>query len=271
VGLDVYVGTLTRYHAGDWETILQQSAADFEEPGPSAVQPTGSEAAELAVRHAKALATLRQAVEKLGGRIEIAGERPQLSEADRRRIERDVAAWQKRLARKVKGRIGGDFEWDETRGAPFFTDKPGWDGYLALVLWAAHEENPDVVRPTKLPEDWTKDPAWQASASDGFTTKYAQLIRRPEVWLPPDFPFTFEAKELGGKKITFGSSPTLLRELRILNERTWRADAATLGQWRFAGPDLNRSLELNARFAFAIFLELCGKSVAHRLPMKLDY
>ena len=74
-----------------------------------------------------------------------------------------------------------------------------------------------------------------------------------------------------GKKITFGSSPTLLRELRILNERTWRADAATLGQWRFAGPDLNRSLELNARFAFAIFLELCGKSVAHRLPMKLDY
>lgn len=28
MGLDVYVGSLTRYHGGDWETVVQQAARE---------------------------------------------------------------------------------------------------------------------------------------------------------------------------------------------------------------------------------------------------
>ncbi len=271
MGLDVYVGSLTRYYCGEWETVLQQLSVPLEWPEASRETVTSADAAALEARRAESLARLQKAAASIGARVEGPGQGPQITDADRRRVAKDIAKWRKRLDRHLKGRIQGDFEWDENPTGPYFTDKPGWEAYRALALWAAYDEHPNLPRPTTSVEDWTTDPAWQASAAKGFLTQYEQLVNGSEIWLPNDFAFTFEVRELGGRKVTIGSSHALLRNLKRLNERTWRADASTLEQWRQEGPERNGSLERNAQFALSVFLALCEQSVAHRLPMKLDY
>jgi hypothetical protein len=74
-----------------------------------------------------------------------------------------------------------------------------------------------------------------------------------------------------GESIVVGSSVRLLAELRELNSRTWNADDQQTSQWRYDGAKFGGPLETSARFAFSIFYELAKRSVAARLPMKLDY
>jgi hypothetical protein len=71
--------------------------------------------------------------------------------------------------------------------------------------------------------------------------------------------------------VVVGSSAQLLAELRELNSRTWRAEDQLISQWRSDGAEFGAPLEESARFGFAVFYELAARSVAARLPMKLDY
>ncbi len=149
----------------------------------------------------------------------------------------------------------------------------------APILWAAYAEHPDLERPTAnplcLPDrktgDWHDDPAYKRSVADGFRTRYSQLLRDVEVWLPADFDFTFEAQWMTGEARQFGASGTLVRQLDDLNARTWRAAPEELDVWRRAGADFSAPLEVGAKFAFALLTDLAGKGVEHRLPMLLDY
>ena len=68
-----------------------------------------------------------------------------------------------------------------------------------------------------------------------------------------------------GSEIVTGSSIALCRQLDELNNRTWKADALMLRQWRLVGADFG------GRFAFAVFRKLAEESVVRRLPMMLDY
>ena len=271
MGLDVYVGSLARYYAGEWETILQQSAIAPVRAGSVAGDAAISEDADLARKNAEALIRLKEAARKIGAEVIGPGDRPALSDAERRGVQRGVAAWRKRLTKELKRKVPRPLDWEEDPRAPYFTDKPGWEGYVPLALWAAYDDHPELPRPTTVAEDWTADPAWRGSKAEGLHTCYEQLLRGPEVWLPVDFSFTLDTVDVGGKRIVVGASQALLRELRLLNERTWRAEAATLEQWRQDGPSPRGPLEPNARFGLSVFLCLCEQSVAHRLPMKLDY
>jgi hypothetical protein len=38
-------------------------------------------------------------------------------------------------------------DWNESQEAPYFTDKPTWDCYADLMLWAAYNEQPQLSRP----------------------------------------------------------------------------------------------------------------------------
>lgn len=262
----MYVGTLSRYYCGEWETILQQSSANQSRNEPPAANPT-----QLEVSRKQLEAAVREVAEKLGGRLEVPGNRPAITDRDRRRVQKDLEGWRKRLAHQLKGKIPTELTWNESSSAPYFTDKPGWESYGSLLLWAAHEEHPEIPRPESAPTDWTKSQAWQASAANRAGTRYGQLISGPEVWLPLDFSFTFEAEDLAGKRVPIGSSVQLLRELKSLNDRTWLASENETEQWMRKGPDPAGSLEGNAQFGYAVLSFLGGKAVAHRLPMKLDY
>ena len=123
MGLDIYVGSLTRYFAGDWETVAAQAA------------------------RAKG--------------ISFSTERNQDSDfpgttAD---LEATVAAWQGALSEA----LGFEKLWADRADAPYATDQPHWLGYGAMVLLAAHLEHPGLARPTDSPEDFASSEAVKAA------------------------------------------------------------------------------------------------------------
>ena len=236
MGLDIYVGSFTRYYAGRWETAAQKHARE----------------------QGLALEVL-------------SADRPSDVVTDPEQIRPAVLAWRDQLSQGFGANIDGLLDWDETDSAPYFTDKPAWDCYSSLLLWAAYSEHPEMRRPRDAVEDWTKDAALRRSADPDSGTAFPHLMRNVEIWLPHDLPFVFRAPDPAGHALHFGSSLALAEELAELNRRTWNADDAVLAQWRRDGSEHEAPLETGARFAFAIMTELARQAIAHRLIMKLDY
>jgi hypothetical protein len=235
MALDIYVGSLTRYYAGDWETIIQKHAR---ETGMEVVSP---EPAVDAIR-------------------------------DPEEIRPIVAEWRQGLAATLKESITDPFDWDESADVPYFTDQVGRQALWSLRLWAAYAEHPDLKRPTAHVADAAADPAYLRSNNPEGTSAYSHVIRDLEIWLPWDFAFTFRAvTPAGGAKVGLGSVPVLRRQLAELNSKTWRASSeATLASWRQAGAEPEAPLEVGARFAFSVLYQLAALAEKRRLLLKLD-
>jgi hypothetical protein len=233
MALDVYVGSLTRYYAGDWEGIVQSTGRR-----PRAARSTQMRRDDPA--------------------------------RDRERIRAAVLAWRDGVGRALQPHLGAPLDWSEAADAPWFSGRPGWDGFGSLVLWAAYAEQPALRRPPSLPEEWDDDPALVRSNAEGFRSRYSHLVRNVELWLPASFDFTFEGEDVDGRRIIVGSVPTLGRQLGELNAATWKMDAGelmALSRRRAAGT----TLETCARHALAVMMSLARRAIEHRLPMKLDY
>ncbi len=239
MGLDVYVGSLTRYYVGQWETVVQRMGRE-QGMQVNVVRPNKP---------------------------------PDDALTDPGEVSEIIVAWMGGLREGLAEHLpaGVVFDWQDDMSSPYFTDKPAWDSYGSLLLWAAYAEHPELTRPVKYCDNWDSDPAYKASTAEGFNSRYGQLLHDVELWLPVDFPFTFKSEDASGNSVGMGSSPQLLAQLERLNQDTWRTDEATLKSWRHDGAEYQSPLELGARFAFAILLGLCRDAVAHRLPMKLDY
>jgi len=229
MALDVYVGPLARYYAGDWESVSE--SADRERA------PSGR---------------LRRSAE--------AG-----------RILQSVLGWRQDLA----AALGGDptvlLDWNERLDGPYFTGRPGWDGFGSLVLWAAYAEHPALVLPTSLPEEWDNDPALVRCNADGFRSRYSHLVHNVELWLPSAFAITFEGEDVDRRRVVIGSAATLARQLVDLNSATWKGSDAELAMWGRRQPSPNATLELRARYGFAVMARLARRAVEYHLPMKLDF
>ena len=245
MGLDIYVGSLTRYFSRDWKTILQQWAESGKGPPFELVREN----------------------------------EPSDVVTDPEQIRPAVVAWREGLNQALAAHVASPIAWDEHGETPYFTDKPGWSGHGALVLWTAYSEHPDLPRPPSnplaLPDrtdgDWHEDVAYRRSTTRGFATRYGQLLDDVEVWLPAEFSFTFEAQWVTGTTIRFGSCQRLVAQLDALNASTWNVTAVELERWRHDGAEFDAPLEVSARFAFAVARTLAGQAVAHKLPMLLDY
>jgi hypothetical protein len=231
MALDVYVGALTRYYAGDWESIADKKEKRTRSKATRASGDPGKES---------------------------------------ERIRTAVLTWRDGMKRALQQHLAEPLDWVETAEAPWFTGRPGWDGFGSLVLWAAYAEQPGLHRPPTLPEEWDDDPALVRSNAEGFRSRYSHLVRNVELWLPCAFDFTFEGEDVDGRRIIVGSSPTLGRQLGELNAATWKMNAGelvVLANNRPAGS----ALETCARYALAVMTGLVRHALGHRLPMKLDY
>lgn len=235
MALDIYVGSLTRYYAGDWESV-----ADRKE------KRTRSTARTQATR---------------------ASSDP---DKESERIRKAVLGWRDGMKRALQQHLDEPLDWAETTEAPWFTDRPGWDGFGSLVLWAAYAEQPGLRQPAVLPEEWDDDPALVRSNADGFRSRYSHLVRNVELWLPCAFDFTFEGEDVDGRRIIVGSSTTLGRQLGELNAATWKMGADELVALAKNRPP-GSALETCACHALAVMSDLVRHAVEHRLPMKLDY
>jgi hypothetical protein len=190
---------------------------------------------------------------------------------DCERIQAAVVAWRQTLATSLAAHLVDPILWDETPAAPWFTNRPGWAGFGALVLWAAYAEQPGLRPPASLPKDWDDDPALMRSNADGFHSRYSHLVRNVELWLPCPFDFTFEGEDVDGRRIIFGSVHTLGRQLAELNAATWKMEAADRTALALRPVAAGSALEAGARHAMAVMTGLVELAVMHRLPMKLDY
>jgi len=236
MALDVYVGSLTRYYAGDWKSVAVRSIRQRARKARRGEPSTGSE-----------------------------------PKKDRDRIQASVLAWRGTLDGALARHLGEPLSWEESLQAPWFTDRPGWDGFGSLVLWAAYAEQPALRRPTLLPEEWDDDMALLRSTADGLRSRYSHLVRNVELWLPASFDFTFEGEDVDGRRIIVGSSDTLWRQLGELNAATWRMGADEMVTLARRPPSGRSSLEASARQAMAVMSGLAQHAAESRLPMKLDY
>ena len=190
-----------------------------------------------------------------------------------------VIAWRRKLGVSLGERIESPFNWDESAEAPYFTARLGWDGFGALVLWAAYAEHATLRCPAELPDEWDDDHALTRSNVEGFKSRYSHLVRKIELWLPQPFDFTFEAEDAGGRRTVIGSAATLRRQLADLNAATWRAGKDVVAGWQMARPVADpaahlpggAALEDRARFASSHLCHLVKQACQHELPMKLDY
>jgi hypothetical protein len=241
MGLDVYVGPLTRYYTGQWETIVQQV---FKGSG-------------IPVRIIRPNKPKRGWFRTLFDPVD-----PRSPDA----VARSIRDWRNRLRRELKT---PDLDWNEEPDAAYMTDKPAWDCYGALILWAAYEESPNAKR-RGTADGWNSDPAYIAACSNTHS-RYQHLIANTEIWLPADLPVPVQASTIIGNTVRVGSSIRLLSELRELNSLTWNASDPQVSQWRQHGAEYRGPLETSARFGFSVFYKLAKYSVAARLPMILDY
>jgi hypothetical protein len=235
MGLDIYVGSFTRYYAGDWELIAARAAREL--------------GAEFnVIRHYDPPEALR----------------------DPEEIRPLVLEWRNGLSESLASSLAEPLDWREDADARYFTDKPAWDGYQGLLLWTAYEEHPEFERPSSIPEHIDRDPAIKLSMNER-KTRYPALLFSTNFWLPVRLPFVFETVDVGGKKAVIGSSYSLEQELSELNQRTWKMSDDELDYFAREGCEKDSPLEVAARFAYTLFQRHARLSVTHRLPMLLDW
>jgi hypothetical protein len=238
MGLDIYVGPLTRYYVGDWETVVQRYGREQAIPI-TVVRPKGQDEET----------------------------EPRLSATE---VLEVVTEWRSRLGESLGSNLHEPLNWSESADGEYFTDKPAWDGYANLVLLAAYDDNPHLLPPRTAVTEFGDDPAWKASTKEGFRSKYTTILH-PELWLPGRFAFVFQAPDVAGKNVWIGSNVTLLEQLRALNESTVRGNGEQHSQWRRENFDRGDTFKKASQFGLAMFIELAEKSVLMGLPMKMDY
>lgn len=245
MGLDVYAGTLTRYYSDDWETEWARQARE-----------AGTQSMTV--------------------RVDEHGAAREAGKGDPDEVRREVLAWRGALNEAILQDLDASnapkLDWNEGADQPYFTGKPDWDGYAALMLHAAHAIRPDIGRPEGVPGDWRNDQAYKASTGENLDDSPCGYIMAPELWLPGEFLFLFRCTELRGHEVIVGSTEALLANLHGLNERTFRADPETVARWLSGDvEDAANDFEAHARHGFAILLYLAEEAVSNALPLKLDY
>jgi hypothetical protein len=239
LGLDVYVGRLLPYFAGDWEP---EGAALYIQDGET--QKAVVIKSNRRYWHSAGINSVSEALEAL-------------------------RMWKESLSETLG--LPEPLEWREEEEADYYTLQLGWLGYNGLLLWAAYDESGDAL-PVHLPDSVHEDPVLQrrlANLAD--SRRYRSLLDDTQIWLPGFYAVTFRAPDPTGKKTDFGFSGALLDELVELNERTWQADVETIIGWSDNAVEEGASLEAFAQFGFAVLYRLAVTAQKHKLPMVLDF
>jgi hypothetical protein len=176
-------------------------------------------------------------------------------------IKDAVVTWRRSLEMGLKQHLTDGLSWSEEPDAPYFTDRPAYDGYAGLVLLAAHSERPEFPLSEQAVSQWQEDDAFRAVTLPDFKSRFS-AVYDVEIWLPSRFSFKFKAPDVAGATVWFGSSVSLYEQLRHLDEETYRG--------QFAGTPKNQ-FDQSARLGLEMFLRLARLSVEYQLPMKLDY
>jgi hypothetical protein len=156
----------------------------------------------------------------------------------------------------------------EERDAPYFTDRPGWDGYSALVVLAASVATETPV-PEQLPENALGcDIVLRAQSV--LTPRALRSITQAQLWLPGTFDFSFEFVDLCEQKVHISSVASLVCDLATLREA---ADLTPeqLGDCAREQPASGDSFQSLSLFGLAVFTNVAREALKYRLPVLLSF
>lgn len=248
MGLDIYAGTLIRYYTHDWKTVVQQWA-EANGYGFNVVRPNGE-----------------------------APEEETLSAAEVRDI---VEGWRGQLAAAMQNAGQAADLWSEEVSCPYYTDKPDWDAFGAMLLVAACGVYGEPA-PARVPRSWdfSAHPAVQRLSGD--ETYVWSLLRGAIWWLPISGEFMFQAPLPNGNPALIGTVGGLRRELERLNQLAWQAEEAEIMTWPrtegYPADDDNENgkaadydTQSLAKFAYGIFWQALKFAEEHQVPILLDF
>ena len=258
MGLDLYAGTLTRYYANNWKSAARQWA-EANGLSFSRITPDGEIIAEEEVSADEVQCAVEEWRDQILAAVTAPGKKP-------------YAAWQ------------------EDNEKPYYTDKPDWDAFGALLLVAAcyfygepipetvskgwdFEEHPLIKRLSQEPEN-----IWS-------------LFCDTIMWLPLPDSFLFHAPRPTGDQATIATTAALRLELERLNELAWHADENTVRDWiksegypvegvigedgKFSQTELPEQTEYNteslAKYAFSIFYQSLQFAEENQVPILMDF
>jgi hypothetical protein len=232
MALDVYVGPLSRYLAGDWQTIV-----DDEEIG----EDSNLESPTLSSR--------------IAGSIQKFASGRQCS-----RIRADISRELK------KAGLPPDL-WPDEPSHPYQSDRLGWEGLSGIIGGYTYALSPHLPMPTEVPDisDLLADPAL-ANLPEG--TGPNHLLS--EMWIPGDFDASISLRFSAARTINVSSLGALSRELAAVGQAlgfapdSWRG--AVVDQ-----PDDESTLEEAAHYGFVLLSRLTTFGIQSHVPMLLDY
>lgn len=231
MGLDIYVGPLTRLYSCTWENVIQQ--LEHQDGIPTSIRyPDGFNP-------------------------------PSAEEA----LD-DVIRWRNAVNRHFADDLDKPLDWPEGAEEPYYTDKPDTDPYLCLLAAARYVDTGQTL-PEEL--DVKGDIPILSEMKGEIKTRFPHLLLGVELWLPADFNLLFSANDAIGNQQMFGSTLRLLEELKTLNAECWGADPETLKSWSRGGPHQDGAFQHDARFGFAVLYAMAEKAVETGYPMALDY
>jgi hypothetical protein len=177
--------------------------------------------------------------------------------------------------------------WEEDNEKEYYTDKPDWCAFGALLLYGACMKY-SLPLPQKIAKDWDcqKDPVVIRALED--ERLRWSLFSGAEWWLPFGDSFIVRCQKPDGCEAVMGTSSGLLAELREINGLGWNARDKTIRGWAdkegypvdYEAADgvfaqiaryEEYGAESLARFAFSILYQAAIFSVENNVPVLMDY
>ena len=259
MGLDIYAGTLTRYYSHNWKTVVQQWA---EQNGYTfnRITPNG----------------------------EPVDNEEELSPSE---VQAAVENWRDQVLAAISQPDQPPYTpWPEDNEKPYYTDKPDWDAFGAMLLVAACHTYDEPV-PLTVEKDWDfgEHPLITRLGSD--EERVWSLFHGATWWIPLSDPIMFHGPVPNGNTAVFSTVGALRKELERLNELAWQADEDTILSWsetegyptdgiipaygKISRADIQEHTQFDtqslAKFAFSMFWQAMRFAEEQQVPILLDY
>lgn len=260
MGLDIYAGNLTRYYSRNWKNIVQQLA---EANGKKCVVTDGC-----------------------GNEIKSVDNQAEINQ-----IREAVIEWANNIAANIDPPLPTPL-WDETTECNYYTDKPDWEAFGALVmLQACRSLNRPLPEYVESGWDAFKEPI----VKEAMAKKIANsLLSYVSLWLPIPDKAIFVTTYPSGNEGSISTVSLLKQELEELNRQLWKADEATILSWRnnkFYVPVKQKEPKLLfgfirrtnktpkekfrtedlAQCAYSMLYQAVSFAEKHQVPILLDY
>lgn len=233
MAFDIYAGPFTRFYRRDWENVVQRQAR---------------------------LAGTEYKMIYAGGDP---GPPPPARE-----VREAVDAWRGAILHALAEHGLKNLSWSEDDGAEYITDRPGWEGYSGLLLWAAYAEKAGEQPPYELPKSWSDDPTYQSVMASEQGMHFVSILQA-SLWLPGDFDFCFKFPGLVDQEVMIGSCKGLRDQLRELEQRplTWKTPSFLQG---LRGKS-SVTTEDAAKSGHACFSAIANEATEKGLPIVLSF